>query len=217
MAAFDRVAPSGIPTEGNTAATVSASRPRTSDAEFSETEASWSLWLRPGRARAEFALGTETMTVVVAGDRWWSSSPTLGTRSGTNSQIGLGPGLVLVEWRRLPSLSENLSIIGRRRVAGRDGLAVQLVPLGGVFADEVEEHALDGMAVVSVGPASSELGIGADSYHLVVDLEYGVLLRTEARLDGEVFRVCEVEEMSADTSANVQIATPSGPEWGTRE
>lgn len=57
------------------------------------------------------------------------------------------------------------------------------------------------------------LGTGADRYRLFVDVEVGVLLRSEADFDGEVFRIIEAdviginEEFSANTFDGERLRT----------
>jgi len=57
------------------------------------------------------------------------------------------------------------------------------------------------------------LGTGADRYRLVVDVEVGVLLRSEAEFGGEVFRIIEAdaiginEEFSANTFDGERLRT----------
>lgn len=172
-----------------------------------ETEAPWRLWVaKPDRARAEFALGAETLVVVVKGRQWWSWSPSLGERSGDPGfQTGLGPGMTLVHPSRLLPLLTSVRLVGHREVAGREGISVSAEAAGLRGDDEPSESVWDAMTAVSTGGVESELGFGASAYELVIDRGLGVLLRTEALLAGEPFRWCEVTELVVDEPMDADL------------
>ncbi len=156
--------------------------------EYAEREEPWRLWLAPpDRVRAEFLAGDETVTAVIDGDTWWSSSPSYGARTNQGDprhSHGTGPGEPLVHTAGiLPAV--RLAIEGTVRVLGRPALGVRATPL----PEDPEGHwhgSLHG------------LGSGADAYDLIVDAEVGVLLRSEAFLDGEPFKVLEMHEVVFD-------------------
>ena len=202
LKAFRRAIPDG-------GVTVSATLSDPEHSNSAETEAPWRLWLsRPSRARAEFALGEEVLTVVVEGDQWWSWSPSLGPRTGaTGVQVGLGPGFLLADARRVLSRFDDYSVEGTTRVGGRDGVVLRMRPAA-VGGDVDEGHA-DEWPVVASDGVLSELGGGADDYELVVNTELGVLLRVEARLDAQPFRSCEVSELTVDEPASMELFTLS--------
>jgi hypothetical protein len=139
------------------------------------------------RVRAEFAVGHgEMVTAVVDGPTWWSWSPSMGalTNAGSeNSETGLGPGTALVHPAViLPAV--DLEFRGRATKLGRLVYEVLALPT----ADE-DEESLDQV---------HGIGSGAEEYALMVDVERGVLLRTEARLHGRPFLVLEMDEVAFD-------------------
>ncbi|MDQ3964170.1 MAG: hypothetical protein M3277_09725 [Actinomycetota bacterium] len=56
------------------------------------------------------------------------------------------------------------------------------------------------------------LGSGADAYELVVDSESGVLLRSEALLEGNPFRIVEVESIYFDETLGDETFHLNAPE-----
>ena len=160
-----------------------------------ETSEPWRLWLaRPDRMRAEFRAGDETVTAVFAGVRWWSRSPN-GFRSNDGDPRhghGIGPGEALLEpARHLEHLvvrdtveTTFLSRPVRRMIAE---------PRPWTFESSSTLH---------------RLGAGGDRYELVLDVEAGVLLRTEARLEGAPFRVIEVDDVRVNETLDDWIFDP---------
>jgi hypothetical protein len=71
----------------------------------------------------------------------------------------------------------------------------------------------------SAGPDASlhRLGLGADAYELAIDAERGVLLRGEAKLDGEPFHRLEVSEIAFAPidPRTFAVAVPEGAEAPT--
>ncbi|HXF74097.1 MAG TPA: hypothetical protein VNO79_16005 [Actinomycetota bacterium] len=160
--------------------------------EPEETEERWRLWLaKPDRGRAEFEVGAETVTVVWVGGTWWSWSASEGVTTNVGDPHvthGIGPGAALIDPAGiLPAV--DLELAGRSSFLGRPTVNVVARPVR--VDDEHEEG--DDPAVGTHG-----LGVGADEYRLVVDAERGVLLRSEAVLEGEPFRLLEVEEVAFD-------------------
>lgn len=160
--------------------------------EPEETVEGWRLWLaKPDRTRAEFAAGEETVSVVILGETWWSWSPSRGaiTNAGDpHHSHGTGPGLALIDPAPiLPAI--DLHVPGRTKFLGRPVLEVVARP--GLIDDEDEEAA-------DWQTATHGLGSGADQYRLLVDAERGVLLRSEASIGGEPFRVLAVDDVAFD-------------------
>jgi hypothetical protein len=151
-----------------------------------ETREPWRLWIaRPDRKRAEFRVGDGTVAVIFAGDRWWSRSP-LGFHDNDgdpSARHGIGPAEALLDVN--PHVADLRVISGSAtEYLGRPASLISAEPK---LSDEA-------------GPslALHLLGAGADDYELLVDDESGVLLRTEARLEGTPFRVIAVEEIAVD-------------------
>jgi hypothetical protein len=165
--------------------------------EAEESEKSWRLWLEaPDRLRAEFAVGTETVTAWLSGGTWWSWSPSQGARTNEGRQNfghGKGPGEVLVSPAQIAHVLD-LEPLGSLRVLSRPAYRLRARP----FA--VGDFALH------------RLGSGADEYDLVVDADRGFLLRAEARLRGAAFRVLEMTEVAVDEDIPADIFTPRAPE-----
>lgn len=151
------------------------------------TETRSRLWVsRPGRIRLERLLGPgdgDVAMVVVDGDRWWSYHPQGGFESseegGRSQAQTLAMRQLLDPWPLLGDLA--LEVEGEASVAGRDGLVLRGTPT---------QHP---DRTVLIG-----LGQGADAYELTADREFGVLLRTSARIDGEPFEVKELAEVAFD-------------------
>ena len=147
----------------------------------------WRLWhAKPDKIRTQFLVGTETVTAVFAGTQWWSWSRSMGhltNTRGMQASHGLGPAEVLVE---TPSLlgSLKLQTVSRTTFLSRSAYLVGTVPA------KLDEHAPPFVL--------HALGAGADRYELVVDAEVGVVWRSQAELEGEAFRVLEVDELGID-------------------
>lgn len=167
-----------------------------------EREERWSVWIeQPGRRRAEFAVGTETVVVVFHGHTWWSWAPMLGARTNggrRNSGHGVGPSQGLIETALLPP-AFRFEWIGEERCLERAALLVRAVPAP-----------LDGP---TPSLAHHVLGTGADEHLLTIDAERGMLLRAEARSAGEPFRVIEMTEVAFDEElppGTFEIELPPG-------
>jgi hypothetical protein len=154
---------------------------------YPDVEERWRLWMaQPEKVRAEFLVGEEMVTAVIDGNTWWSWSPAQDVRTNAGrdgSSHGTGPGEALVRPAAiLPALE--LRVMTTIAVLGRQAFAVRALP--SAAKDELMHSRLHG------------LGTGADEYELLVDAERGVLLRAEARMDGEPFRILEVQEVAFD-------------------
>lgn len=151
-----------------------------------ESLESWRLWLaKPDKKRAQFKVGHNTVTAVFIGQRWWSWSPdgSLTNDGRLNSTHGLGPGEGLVDaGRHLGSL--RLQFDGNTTFLSRSALLVTAHPR---VADQND-----------FGLTIHLLGTGADLYRFVIDAEIGLLLRCQAELRGEAFRVIEVDDIGVN-------------------
>jgi outer membrane lipoprotein-sorting protein len=83
-------------------------------------------------------------------------------------------------------------VLGEGTVAGRPTTRVRATPR-------------------SVPAALHALGIGADEIELAVDRERGVLLRTEARFEGETFRVVEAASIAFDEQLPADVFVFEAP------
>jgi hypothetical protein len=163
----------------------------------------WRWWSDvPDRLRVEFAVGGETVTVWLHGSTWWSWSPSQGAETNEGRQNvshdGGGPGRVLVAPARAARVLD-FELVGPLTFLSRPAwrLRARLVSRG----DSDLDH----------------LGSGADEYGLVVDAERGFLLRAEARLDAEPFRVLEMTEVVVDADVADGVFTPEAPDGGRFE
>ena len=153
----------------------------------------WSLWISlPDQVRTEFPVGTETVTAVIKGSTWWSYSPSRGgiTNEGNDHMShGMGSGYPMTD----PAALSRAFAFGpttSTTFVGRPALEVLAHPMDPESFDFVEK--------IQVDRAQSELGKGADEYRLYIDAERGIVLRSEARLEGQPFRVIEMEQISFD-------------------
>ena len=158
----------------------------------------WRLWIEhPDRRRAEFVAGQEIVTAVWVGDTWWSWSPSQGamTNNGQpNHSHGKGPSEALIETQALLG-ALTLEVLGRGQLLGREVLKAMATP---------RPLPMPSMALHGLGP-------GADDYVLAVDAERGVVLRSEARLRGEPFKVIEMTEIVFDLPLPAATFAPPTP------
>jgi outer membrane lipoprotein-sorting protein len=170
--------------------------------EPGETTEPWELWLaKPDMIRAEFVVGDETVTAVIRGETWWSWAPARDARTNEgdpHSSHGIGPGEILLDPASiLPALEFNL--LGEETFAARLVVAVSAAP---VPVERSDEDYRDWSF------ATHTLGFGADEYRLLVDAERGVVLRSEARFDGEPFRTISIDDISFDEAFGDETFTP---------
>ena len=153
----------------------------------------WSLWISlPDDVRTEFRVGTEPVTAVIRGSTWWSYSPSRGglTNDGDeHASHGMGSGYPMTD---PAGLSQAFAFGPTTSTTFLDRPALE------VSARPVDPESFDFMEGIEVDRAQSELGRGADEYRLHIDAERGVVLRSEARLQGRPFRVIEMEQISFD-------------------
>jgi hypothetical protein len=153
-----------------------------------ETSEPWRLWLaKPDKIRAEFQVGTAVVTAVFVGDRWWSWGVGPGVRTNQGNPRhghGVGPGEALVETARLLDEAD-LTLQGRAEFLARPVHVVLAVPKPAAGAGRI-------------GPALYGLGVGAEECRLLVDVERGVVLRSEALGGGLAFRVIAADSVAFD-------------------
>jgi hypothetical protein len=162
-----------------------------------ETREQWRVWLaKPNKRKAQFQVGDELVTAVFVGNWWWGWSPSAGFRTNdgaSNVSHGFGPAEALVDpARHLTSL--DLRVDDRITFLSRPAFRVTAVP-------RVEE-------LPGFDRTLQMLGTGADEYELVVDGEVGVLLRSEARYEGDAFRVIETAQIGIDESLGDRVFDP---------
>jgi hypothetical protein len=185
------------------------------DPEPEEVREPWRLWLAPpDRVRAEFRVEEDMVTAVIVGDTWWSWSP---LREVTTNQgdphhsHGTGPGHALIDPAAILPAVE-LGVTDRGTFIGRTALTVVATPSP---RDENDEESFDWRT------AAHNLGDGADEYMLLVDAERGILLRSEARIEGSPFRIIEMESAAFDEDLGEDTFTPPPardiePAWSPR-
>ena len=164
--------------------------------EPDESSEEWRLWLaKPNKIRTQFRVGTENVTAVFIGKRWWSWT-TLGYKTNegdVNVGHGLGPAEVLMNpGPHLGSLQ--LRVDDRSTFLSRPVYLVTAIPL---VADPRNFNLTVHM-----------LGMGADVYKMVVDAELGILLRTQAEFEGVAFRVIEIDELAANEKLGESLFDP---------
>jgi hypothetical protein len=173
------------------------------------------LWLaRPDKTRAEFGVEDDTVTAVIVGDTWWSWSPLRGVttnRGDPQSSHGKGPGDALIESASILPVVE-LVVARRATFIERPVLEVRATPTP---IDDNDEESSDWRF------ATHGLGGGADEYALLVDAERGVLLRSEARIGKEPFRILEMETVTYDEELGQDVFSPPAdaeiePAWVPR-
>lgn len=158
----------------------------------------WRLWLaQPDKVRTEFSIDHDAVTAVIVGDTWWSWSPQRGARTNhgnPRSSHGWGPGQILIDPSvMLPAVE--LEVLGRTTFVGRPTIEVLAAPSE---IDDNDEEA----------PYRRSAAGGADEYALMVDGEFGILLRNEARIDGKPFRITEMLSIQFDQRLDEDVFLP---------
>jgi len=153
----------------------------------------WSLWVSlPADVRTEFQAGTETVTAVVRGSTWWSYSPSRGgisNEGNDRTRHGMGVAYPMTD----PAAFSRALAFGpatSTTFVGRPALEVS--------AHAIDLTSLDFTEEIEADRAQSDLGVGAAEYRLHIDAERGIVLRSEARLEGRPFRIIEMEQISFD-------------------
>jgi hypothetical protein len=173
--------------------------------EVSEEEVRY--WFAgPDRKREERDSDVAGRTLgIQVGSTWWGYSPQMGaiTNAGDESQghgiIGHSTDLMLDPAPLLGLL--DFEITGQAEQAGRPVIQVRCRP-----RERNNRH--DAFILHTIG-------LGADAYSLHVDAERGVLLRTEAELNGLPMLVCEAVEIIFDKTLDTklfQFSSPDGQE-----
>lgn len=192
-----------------------ARRGRSTDPKLpEEQEETWKLWVRrPSDYRAEFDVGDDRVDVVVKGNWWWNWSPRRGARTNDgreNHGHGLGPGEILFRPAEvIAALLFDAPEVGED-VAGRESLRVSAVP---IRDDERTPYDDEGSYVHS---RLDGIGSGADEYRFNIDAEVGIILRSEAILDGRPFRILEMTELEIDSALDektFRIEPPNGQQF----
>ena len=183
--------------------------------EAEEAREPWRLWVeQPDKVRTEFMVEDDTITAVIVGDTWWSWSPSRGviTNQGDPHHAhGRGPGYALIDPSSiLPAIE--LGLARRTTFIGRPVLEVLATPAP---IDDDDEESSDWRH------ATLGLGGGADEYALLVDAERGVLLRSEARIGGQLFRIVEMDTVRFDQDLEGNVFAPPTdrdvePAWAPR-
>jgi hypothetical protein len=173
-----------------------------------QTEEPWKLWCAPERSRAQFHVEGDLVDVVFLGATWWSVGHGWArTNAGSDRyHHGMGDGERLIRTRPyIPFLDFHEVVDGTWRE--RSAFLVRATPvwgesLHGLYAADQVLHGL------LIGDP--------DEILLTVDAERGVLLRTEARLEGMPYRIVEMEEVFFDEEFGQEVFTiqlPSGQDW----
>jgi outer membrane lipoprotein-sorting protein len=197
-----------IPRDGSRAVTFAAKSQGHPEPE--ESREPWRLWLaQPDKVRTEFLVEDEAITAVIVGNTWWSwsqSREVATNRGDSHHSHGRGPGDALIAASSILPAVE-LVLAGRATFIGRPVLEVLATPTPLDASDW--RH------------AAHDLGGGADEYALVVDAERGVLLRGEARIGGQPFRIIGMETVVFDEELGDDVFAPPSdrdiePAWVPR-
>lgn len=174
--------------------------------ESAGREVTWEMLTRAwvdrvgDRTRTEISSAHGESLVIRTGSRWWSHSPHSGSISNETEPEAGGGGIGDLDWLLNPSAllpAYDFTPVGRSQIAGRDTVQARAVPR---------------TPDPRVGPGAG-VAHGADEVLLAVDEERGVVMRSEARLDGRPFSVVEVEELFFDetfTDELFRFVSPDG-------
>lgn len=179
-----------------------------------EQEETWSLWVRqPSDYRAKFDVGDDRVEVVIKEHWWWDWSPRWGARTNEgqeNHGHGLGPGEVLFRPADVLGALRLESPLAEVEVAGRQSLLVKAVP---ILVDERTPYD-DEESYIHSGLHG--VGSGADEFQFHIDVESGVILRSEAILAGHPFRILYMTELTIDPDfgeGTFRIEPPNGEQF----
>jgi outer membrane lipoprotein-sorting protein len=185
---------------GGRTVTVGSGEPDQRSPEHDEQVRFW--WQRPDSIREERDAPSDegswtghATLVIRVGATWWSFSPQAGAMTNAGDEHhshGAGEQvLAMLDPSELTGLLD-FTISGRGERAGRPVLLVRCQP-----------RARDRR-----GPASfalHHLGAEAHEYAIEVDAERGVLLRAEARFDGQAISVTEALQIVFDTTLDPEL------------
>jgi hypothetical protein len=158
----------------------------------------WKLWMAPPRFRADFGGPHQSRTLIIGdGRRLAFSHPAsdfLRVTEQREDKPHVGPASELLESSSLLSLL-HLEVHGRRSFLGREVLVVRGQP-----RRDAERR----------GP---RLFFGADEVEFGVDIERGVLLWMEQRLEGQVYRRVAMTSVAFDEELDAALFEfPDAPE-----
>lgn len=171
------------------------------------SEGEWRMWFdRPDRVREEIdGEGFGQGRAVRLGTRWWSYDEDNGVLSNEGyAAFSSGVGEMFSAWIGPTALLAALEFrtLSTGLCAGRPTMTAHAT----IPTDEVLDQRLDLRALHGLGPAASD-------YILDFDDQYGLILRIEARHDGEPFFVGEALEVGFDETFGEDIfcfTLPSG-------
>ena len=161
-----------------------------------ETTEEWEIWLsKPDKLRTRFQVGDGIVTAVMIGDHWWSQSAVAfrTNRGDPSSSHGVGPAEGLLDPGPYVDSLE-LHFDGPTTFRSRSAFALTARP----------RH----LPVPDSDLTFHMLGTGADIYRLAIDSEVGVLLRSEADLGDQAFRVIEVDEIGVNEPTDESTFDP---------
>jgi hypothetical protein len=151
-----------------------------------ETGETVRIWREGQRVRQEHHGGLRDGSYgVVDGPQWWSWSEQMGAMSNRDDTSVGGGGIdrgfdVMLDPAALVDVLE-FRVAGNSRIAGRATLTAHAAPRHEILSD------VKAPCYPRVFRALHALGIGADSYHLEVDQQRGVLLASTAIRNGQPF------------------------------
>jgi hypothetical protein len=172
--------------------------------ELEESEESWQLWMAPPWRRAQFRVGLDTVDVVFRDSTWWSNGHGVSTTNGgaPNQQHGEGYGPYLIRTADWVSRLHVESVLTGTWL-GRETLDTRATIRTGEFI-----RGLDPLHGLVVGDP--------DDLLLSIDHERGVVLRTEARLQGATYRIVEMTQVAFDKDfppETFEIRPLPGVDW----
>jgi outer membrane lipoprotein-sorting protein len=156
-------------------------------------------------AQGEGAWTGQPNLVIRVGATWWSYSPQTGAlTNGGDERHSHGAGdqfLAMLDPCELIGVLD-FTVVGRGQRAGRPVVVVVCRPRLG------DRRGPAGFAL-------HHLGLGADEHVIEVEADRGVLLRAEARLEGQALQITEAAEIAFDTRLDpglFRFEPPAGEE-----
>ena len=184
-------------------------------------EEPWALWISlPESVRVEFQVGRELVTAVFRGVTWWSvsSSEAMTNEGDERSGHGMGPAYQLTD-PAVYARALDVAVLGETSVGGRRAVTVSARPGPWTMDDDASrlsflsaDDAITGFAERHRRESAVDvLGTGADEYELQIDIERGVILRSEARLRNTAFRIIEMTKVEFDARLPEETFTLEPP------
>ncbi len=173
------------------------------------SEGEWRIWFqRPDRVREEVVgEGFGIPLGVRVGQRWWTFDEWSGaTTNEGNEEVSANVGETFGGWFEPAAILGLLEFeaLGSCEIAGRGALSARATrPAGGLSEDGLDSWSLH------------RLGAEAREYLLALDAERGVILRLEARHEGEPFFLAEALEVAFDEAFDDEtfvFTPPAGEE-----